>query len=235
MAIDVSHSQVQEFYDTVYYRTPAVERPVSWHLHRLAQRFEPWHGKRTLDVGCGMGMWLRAVSDRGATVAGIDLSRVAVEICRKALPAAEVHCAPAEELPFADQQFDFVSCLGALEHFINPKMALAEMVRVAKPSAKFLLLVPNADFLPARLRIYPGTNQAGIREEPRSLQEWQQLFESAGLEVLNRWRDLHVLSPDWVMLGRWYLRPLRLAQALMLPLWPLRWQYQVYYHCRLPK
>jgi SAM-dependent methyltransferase len=180
-------------------------------------------------------MWMRAVSELGATPAGVDVSKVAVEICRKALPFAEIHCGPAEELPLPDDRFDFVSCLGALEHFLDPEAALAEMLRVAKPGADFLLLVPNADFPPARLGIYHGTNQASVREETRSMEGWQQLFESTGLKVLNRWRDLHMLSLDWVMLGRWYLRPLRLAQALMLPLWPLRWQYQIYYHCKVRK
>jgi ubiquinone/menaquinone biosynthesis C-methylase UbiE len=197
----------------------------------LAARFEPWRGKRLLDVACGTGTWLRGAADLGAITAGVDLSQVAVEICRRELPKSEVHCSPAEKLPFDDQQFDFVSCLGALEHFLDPKMALAEMLRVAKPRAEFLLLVPNANFPPARLRLYRGTVQAGMREDTRSLEGWQQLFESAGLTVLNRWRDLHVISLRWIMRGPWYLWPLRLAQALMLLLWPLCWQYQVYYHC----
>jgi ubiquinone/menaquinone biosynthesis C-methylase UbiE len=180
-------------------------------------------------------MWLRAVSDLGATPVGIDLSKVAVEICRRALPQAEIHRGAAEALPFPDQSFDFVSCLGALEHFLDPEAALAEMLRVAKPSADFLLLVPNSEFPPARIGIYHGTNQAGMREDTRSLEEWQQFFESAGLKVLKRWRDLHIVSLQWVMLGPGYLWPLRLIQALILPFWPLRWQYQVYYQCGVRK
>jgi SAM-dependent methyltransferase len=178
-------------------------------------------------------VWLRATTELGAITAGIDLSQVAVEICRKALPKAEVHCGPAEKLPFADQEFDFISCLGALEHFLDPEVALGEMVRVAKPAAQLLLLVPNIDFPPARLGLYHGTDQSNLREELRSLAGWQELFESAGLKVLKRWRDLHVLSRQWITLGPWPYWPLRFAQALLLPVWPLSWQYQVYYHCRL--
>jgi SAM-dependent methyltransferase len=180
-------------------------------------------------------MWLRAIAALGAVPAGVDLSRVALDLCLIALPHAELHCGPAEKLPFADGQFDFVSCLGALEHFLDPARALQEMVRVATPDAEFLLLVPNADFPPSRLGLYGGTDQSSVREVLRSLEGWQELFESAGLTIVKRWRDLHVLSTSWITLGPWYFWPVRLTQALMLPIWPLFWQYQVYYHCSLKK
>ena len=176
-------------------------------------------------------MWLRAAAALGAVPSGVDISKVALDTCRNALSHAELHCGPAEKLPFPDGQFDFISCLGALEHFLDPVSALREMVRVARRDAQFLLLVPNADFPPLRMGLYGGTAQASVREELRSLEGWQELFESAGLTVVKRWRDLHVLSASWITLGPWYLWPIRLAQALLLPVWPLSWQYQVYYHC----
>jgi SAM-dependent methyltransferase len=202
------------------------------HHRRLARRFAPWQGKRLLDVACGTGGWLQAAAVLGAYPTGIDISPVALEACRRSLPQAELHCGLAEQLPFSDRAFDFVSCLGALEHFLNPKAALSEMIRVAKPNAGFLLLVPNAEFLLRRVGLYGGTEQVGLREEARSLQGWQELFESVGLTVQSRWKDLHVLSPSWIMRGSWHLRPVRLAQALALACWPLSWQYQVYHFCR---
>jgi ubiquinone/menaquinone biosynthesis C-methylase UbiE len=180
-------------------------------------------------------MWLRATAALGAVPSGVDISKVALDICRNALPNAELHCGPAEVLPFADGQFDFVSCLGALEHFLDPVSALREMARVARRDAQFLLLVPNANFPPLRMGLYGGTAQASVREELRSLEGWQELFEFAGFTIAKRWRDLHVLSANWITRGPWYLWPVRLSQALMLPVWPLGWQYQVYYQCCLTK
>ena len=75
------------------------------------------------------------------------------------------------------------------------------MKRVAKPDAKFLLLVPNAGFLPRRLGLYGGTEQASVREEMLSLQQWQSLFDTRGLTGEHRWRDLHVLSLAWIFRG----------------------------------
>jgi SAM-dependent methyltransferase len=224
---------ISDFYDRVYYRNGIGTKAPTFHLSRLARRFEPWAGRRTLDVACGRGGWLQAVAARGAIVSGIDISQVALDVCASVLPEAEIHCGPAEHLPFADRQFDFISCLGALEHFLDPETSLREMVRVAKPDASFLLLVPNADFLPSRLGLYSGTLQASVKEEARSLLGWQQLFESAGLRVQARWKDLHILSPAWIFRGRCYEWPLRAVQALALPFWPLKWQYQIYYLCVL--
>jgi ubiquinone/menaquinone biosynthesis C-methylase UbiE len=188
---------------------------------------------RLLDVACGAGQWLAAAAALGAIPAGIDISEKALDACRKSLPNSDLHCGSAEQLPFTDGYFDVISCLGALEHFLDPHMALCEMVRVAKPDAKFILLVPNLKFLSRRLGLYSGTEQADIREELRTLTQWHDLFTSAGLRVRHRWRDLHVLSPSWIFRGSFYAWPVRAAQALALPLWPLEWQYQVYHLCTM--
>ena len=231
----LDHDAVREFYDNFYYRSIINRNSSGLHLRRLARRLGPWIGRRTLDVACGPGSWLQAVAERGAITAGIDISQVALDVCRKAVPEAELHCGAAERLPFADRQFDFISCLGALEHFLDIEASLREMIRVAKPNASILLLVPNADFLPSRWGLYNGTLQAAVKEQALSLLEWQELFESAGLRVKARWKDLHIVSSGWVFRGAYYEWPLRAAQALALPFWPLNWQYQVYYLCTLHK
>jgi ubiquinone/menaquinone biosynthesis C-methylase UbiE len=229
----VDRENVKRFYDDVYHRHDSQSPRISGHLRRLARRLGPWREQKVLDVACGQGEWLRCLSALGAVTAGVDISSVALQVCRKYLPRAGLYCAAAEQLPLNNQQFDFVSCLGALEHFPDPREALREMTRVAKPSALFLLLVPNAGFLPRRLGLYSGTHQAKVWEDVRSMGEWQDLFESAGLRILYRWRDLHVLSAAWVLVGRWHQWPLRAAQALALPVWPLTWQYQIYHLCKL--
>jgi len=104
-------------------------------------------------------------------------------------------------------------------------------VRVAKNNAKFLLLVPNADFPTLRLGLYSGTHQVVAKEEVLNLKGWTKLFQDCGLEIRNRWRDLHVLSWSWIASQGPLFIPLRAAQALALAIWPLMWQYQVYHLC----
>jgi ubiquinone/menaquinone biosynthesis C-methylase UbiE len=222
---------IQQFYDTVYYKEATTEVAVSKHLRQLAKKMGICEGQSVLDVACGTGAWLLAAQACGAKPAGIDLSSKAIDICLKNMHDGEFHVGPAETLPFNDQQFDIVTCLGSLEHFLEPSIALKEMVRVAKEDAIFLLLVPNADFLTRRLGFYQGTHQVDAKEEVRTLDEWQALFESADLQVKTRWKDLHVLSWSWISANRWYHIPLRAIQALALAIWPLSWQYQVYHLC----
>jgi hypothetical protein len=74
-----------------------------------------------------------------------------------------------------------------------------------------------------------------VKEQALSLLRWQELFESAGLRVKARWKDLHILSTAWIFRGPYHQWPLRAAQAVALPFWPLNWQYQVYYLCVLNK
>lgn len=230
---DVDHVEVKRFYDGEYYAAVSERTRPSWHTRRIASRLGSLQGKTALDIACGTGEWLAELQRRGATVSGVDISARAVEVCRKRLPGADVREAIAEELPFPSSSFDLVSCLGSLEHFLDQHGALLEMVRVAKPGATVLILVPNAEFLTRRLGLYRGTGQVAVRETVRSINEWEEMLCEAGLTVAGRWRDLHTLSWDWIRRGDALQQGLRALQAASLALWPLRWQYQVYFHCHI--
>jgi ubiquinone/menaquinone biosynthesis C-methylase UbiE len=223
--------KIRNFYNTVYYKNAMPGKKILGHFKRLAAKLHIQEGQQILDVACGKGQWLQAVHRLGGITAGIDISSKAIDICRAVLPDGEFYVGSAETLSFGDNRFHVVSCLGALEHFLDPHKALKEMVRTAKDDAIFLLLVPNKGFLTRRLRLFKGTAQADVQEEWRTLEEWKQLFESAGLEVKKRWKDLHVLTWSWINANKWYHIPMRMAQAVSLIFWPLSWQYQVYHLC----
>ena len=225
-------SSIKQFYDNEYYRGSSTPTSISAHHRRLAERLGINAQSRVLDVACGRGDWLLAARERGARVAGIDLSERAIEHCREAMPEGEFASGPAETLPFTDAQFDLVTCLGSLEHFVDKPAALREMLRVATADARFVLLVPNAGFLTRRLGLYGGTNQKGIKEDVYPLATWAQLFNDAGLRIDSRWADLHVLSLAWIRKGPLPMWPLRALQAIALAAWPLDWQYQVFFMCR---
>lgn len=105
-------------------------------LDRIALR----PGSRLLDAGCGSGRELDELAARGR-VAGVDLSPVAVGAAR-ARGHADVHCAPIERLPFADETFDLVTCLDVIEHTPDDRVALAELRRVTRPGGLLVVTVP---------------------------------------------------------------------------------------------
>ncbi len=230
-----TQSEVADFYDQVYYREDATQfNQPSRHLRRLVTRLAVRPGQRVLDVACGRGDWLAALADCGTQVSGIDISSRAIDTCRRRLPQGQFEIGPAETLPFPDADFDLVTCLGSLEHFLDQPAAMREMVRVVRPGGWVLVLVPNAGFLTYRLGLYRGTQQQAIRETIRPLAEWRTMLSEAGLQVIDRWKDLHILERSWIFRPPQYLAPVRLAQGLALLTWPLGWQYQVYHLCRAP-
>ena len=221
--------KIKAFYDTVYYKNATASGKPSHHTRQLARQLQFAPSQHVLDVACGTGEFLMACAEHSNGVAGVDLSDKAIDQCKARLPDGEFYACPAETLPFDDEQFDLVTCLGSLEHFLDPVAALREMVRVAKPGAQFVILVPNKDFLTRKLGLYAGTHQVDAMEVVRSLEEWDELFREAGLAVRKRWKDTHVLSWSWISANGTVAAPLRAAQAAALLFWPLRWQYQVYH------
>lgn len=184
-------SRISDWYDRRYAaRGRDAMRPASAYPRFLDDlNVEP--GCKLLDVGCGPGHLLKAAHDRGLHTYGVDVSLEAVKVALSVSPGSIVATANAERLPFSDRYFDYVVCLGALEHFNDMDAALEEMKRVAKPSARFCLLVPNSWFLGRLLMRGHGTEQREIVERMMSFACWRQLLTDHGFEILrvraDRW------------------------------------------------
>lgn len=152
-------------------------------------------GGKLLDIGCGNGFLLRAASIRGLETFGIDISQEAVKIAENVSPdSSSILVGSGEELVFGDNEFDYVTCLGSLEHFLDMSKTLREMKRVAKENAMFCISVPNSNYLFGRISGRFGTEQRDINENLLSLKQWKSVFTDNGFEVLNvhqdRWLDL---------------------------------------------
>jgi len=227
------YQKIAYFYDHVYHKNPEPVNSQKRHFYKLAKRLCVEPGQRLLDVACGKGAWLSVAQAMGCEVSGIDISENAIDACKSEMPEGQFHVGIAENLPFSDDQFDLVTCLGSLEHFLDQPKALQEMVRVVSPQGKVLLLVPNAGFLTYRLGLYRGTEQQEIQEAILSLDDWIRIFTESGLVVEDCWRDLHILSRSWILRRPFYLVPARLLQAIALLVWPMKWQYQVFHLCRV--
>jgi SAM-dependent methyltransferase len=105
---------------------------------RLAPSFADFaqitSGQKVLDVGCGPGALTTELVRRlePAAVAAADPSEQFVAAARERHPGVDVRVAAAEELPFADDEFD-VALAQLVVHFMNdPVGGLAEMARVTR-------------------------------------------------------------------------------------------------------
>jgi SAM-dependent methyltransferase len=202
---------------------PAAAYPVFLDLLGAAR------GTRLLDVSCGTGSLLAAAQDRGIDAVGIDLSDKAVKLAKQVAPSVEVTVGAGEALPFENASFDLVSCLGSLEHFLDMGQGLEEMKRVAKPSGRFCIMVPNQEFIGWKVLGHQGTAQQDINEHLLPLTAWRRLFAEHGLSVVrvepDRWHAIRWRASDGGKRGpaRFVIGPVLEAAWRLVP---LRWQYQ---------
>lgn len=221
-----SPARVKDWYDARYAALgPDAMRPAeAYPIFLTGLPAEP--GRRLLDVSCGSGYLLAAAHARGMETAGIDISEEAIRLARRTSPESDLRVADCTALPFADASFDAVSCLGSLEHFPDMEAALAEMVRVARPGARFCIVVPNRGFLGWRL-FGGGTEQQALIERPQTLSQWRALFARCGLRELRCTKDHWYLKrPRWLT-GSPGLQSLeRAALRVLWQLIPLSLTYQ---------
>lgn len=98
-------------------------------------------GQRVLEVGCGSGVFLRAVADQGAEVAGLDASAALIELARDRVPEADLRVGDLQVLPYPDDAFDVVAGFNSFFFADDMVAALREAGRVAKPGAPVLIQV----------------------------------------------------------------------------------------------
>lgn len=122
-------------------------------------------GKRTLDVGCGIGFWLVEYWTRGASdLTGVDLSERSIALARTRCEQAGVQATllveNAEALPFPDASFDHVNCQGVIHHTVSPATAVREIHRVLRPGGTGSISVYYRN---AALRAWPYLAWLGRR------------------------------------------------------------------------
>lgn len=91
--------------------------------------------QRVLDVGCGPGALIAELVRRlgPSAVWAVDPSESFVAAARERHPGVDVQQAPAEQLPFPDDDFD-ASLAQLVVHFmVDPLAGLSEMLRVTQP------------------------------------------------------------------------------------------------------
>ena len=142
-----SQVEVARWFDQTYetrgfdYLRPLEAYPI------FLQLLDAKPGRSLLDVACGPGLLLRAALMRGLEATGVDISERAIEIARSYAEGTDARVGNVERLDFADESFDYVTCIGALERFLDRDRALAEIRRVARPDAKLCFMVRNASTL----------------------------------------------------------------------------------------
>jgi SAM-dependent methyltransferase len=110
----------------------------------LIREHAPLEGRRVLDIGCGIGMYVRAFRRFTDEAYGVEFDRERAVEAGRDLPF--IVQAASEFLPFADNTFDVVLLHEVIEHVANDRQTVHEAHRVTKWGGVLVIFAPNRLF-----------------------------------------------------------------------------------------
>ncbi|MFJ4193758.1 class I SAM-dependent methyltransferase [Pseudomonas sp. NPDC089534] len=158
----------------------------------LLKGFAITPGDTVLDVGCGEGVATLFAVRQGASVIFTDSEHDKVrDLARQVQAQSEQPnlglVSNSLPLPLADGCASKVVCMEVLEHIDHPEPFMAELVRMGRPGAQYLLSVPA----PVGEHLQQGIAPASYYRSPNHVQiftpeRFAALVEEAGLVIEHR-------------------------------------------------
>ncbi len=133
-----SYDSVAALYDAVFSDIRVREDEWRW----LSQRVGIAEGGRVLDIGCGNGALLGALSARIGEGVGVDRSAPMIAIAQnrnRRHPNLSFETIDGPKLPFPDNSFDMAVSLCSFR-YLDWDPLLAELHRVVRPEGRFLVV-----------------------------------------------------------------------------------------------
>jgi 2-polyprenyl-3-methyl-5-hydroxy-6-metoxy-1,4-benzoquinol methylase len=152
---------------------PVVRRLMHGFERTLAELFAQAAPESVLDVGCGEGVlthqWAQQLGER--RIVGIDLDdeKLKAEWQTRQRPNLEYRTMLAENMPFAENEFDVACAIEVLEHVPDPAHTVAEMARVAR--GHLLVSVPREP-LWRMLNMARGAYLSDLGNTPGHVNHW---------------------------------------------------------------
>lgn len=143
-------------------------------------------GETVLDVATGTGIFLIEMAKDGALCYGIDASPKMLEQLKRKTKQEElesnikeIRVAEADRLPYPNDFFDWVTCIGMLEYYPieYAETVLRDIRRVLKPGKKCFIDIPDPANAKAQSRNYIYRH---------NLKTFENMVEKAGFKILAR-------------------------------------------------
>ncbi len=156
------------------------------HINFVSRALQGAGAGRVVDFGCGGGLFLGMMRERGASVLGMDFSTEALQVAWKTQGVPSV-CASLVAAPVPPASCAAVTMFHVLEHLENPAEYLQAARDLLRPEGRLIVQVPNAacwQFLML------GENWSGL-DVPRHLvnfraRDLENLLDFSGFEVVRR-------------------------------------------------
>jgi 2-polyprenyl-3-methyl-5-hydroxy-6-metoxy-1,4-benzoquinol methylase len=179
---------------------PVVRRLMAGFERNLDELFAAAAPHSLLDVGCGEGVLTHKWAARIAPgrVVGLDLedATIQAEWEQRRADNLSYRVMKAENLPFADGEFELAAAIEVLEHVPDPEHTVSEMTRVA--SGHLLVSVPREPLWRA-LNMVRGAYLKDFGNTPGHVNHWS---KRAFVRLLSQHGDvIEARSPfPWTML-----------------------------------
>jgi ubiquinone/menaquinone biosynthesis C-methylase UbiE len=178
---------------------PIVRHLLSRFLRRLDEVAMSLNPASVLDVGCGEGIVTERLAKglRSAEVLGVDAdaTHLREEWCSRSADNLSFATGSAYNLPFADKSYDVVCAIEVLEHLERPRVALAEMSRVARRA--LLVSVPNEPSWRIS-HMLAGRNLLHLGNTPGHINHWSKRAFADLVSGYGRIEDVAAVFP-WTL------------------------------------
>lgn len=187
-------------YDKYNTTNPVAKRLQAGFERELAALFTQANPGSLLDVGCGEAhhthKWAQQLGDK--RVVGIDLDDPTLKKFweERTAPNLEYKILKAENMPFADNEFEVASAIEVLEHVPDPSHTIAEMARVAN---KYLLVSVPREPIWRAVNMARGAYIKQLGNTPGHLNHWSKRAFVAELSKVGTVEEARSPFP-WTML-----------------------------------
>ncbi|MDJ0744588.1 MAG: class I SAM-dependent methyltransferase [Xenococcaceae cyanobacterium MO_167.B27] len=118
--------------------------PDKWEYNVALNHLKLLNCNSILEVGCGVGFFVKACIDSGFVINGIELNKLAVNLAQEnKLPVN--HITLQEFAQFHPQSMDAICSFQVLEHISDPKSFINNCLKILKSGGRLIVSVPNAE------------------------------------------------------------------------------------------
>ncbi len=143
-----SHPDYADYFGDDVPKSSYEQQRIHWgiaryHVHDTLLNFLAARGKSVLDVGCGLGYFVKRACEWGAVAQGCELSAAAVRYAHDVLKLTTVHHGRVESLGFKPSSFDIITLWDIIEHLIDPVEILICVRELLREGGTLFIQTPN--------------------------------------------------------------------------------------------
>ena len=149
----IDYDKVSTIYDNVRVGDPEM-------IHQILRGVNLDRDSLVLDVGCGTGNnTLLFAETTHAQVTGLDISYGMLEKAREKNKQVPLVQAPADNLPFTNETFQFVFMTEVIHHLPDPQSSIVDIHRVLKKEGSLCIVTQSHKQIDGRMtsRFFPAS------------------------------------------------------------------------------